>query len=90
MDLFVSGKVKDQSREPREYEGRQYTAQQLLLFLPDGNGMGETISVSVQGGNMLDYGHGTEIKIRVRGYEERRGIAVVKCRPSDIEIVRRK
>lgn len=86
MELFVAGKVKEQTSEDAEWEGRKYQRQQMLLFVPDGEGMGESIVVSVQQGKMPELPMKAEVRIRIRAYEERRGVVTIKCRPGDIRI----
>lgn len=94
MEICIKGKVREVHDEEASYEDRAtgkvraYRRQWVSVFIPDGQGMGESVALTPKGvSGPIQVKIGDEVSIRLRSFEEDKGSVKISCGPGDITVI---
>jgi len=92
MKLCVQGMVREKSSKVETWEGEQgkksYNVNLLEVFIPDGDGMGETVVFRVKGDMPLGLERGVKVSVVVTELKMLKGIQHAFCEAGGITVMK--
>jgi len=92
MKLCVNGMVREKSSKVETWQGesgaKQYDVNLLEVFIPDGDGMGETVVFRVKGDLPLGLDRGVRVNVVVSELKMIKGIQHAFCEATGIQVLK--